>query len=73
MTDKRFLLKLFAIVTSFVYEVIVALAIGYGIGWLLDRWLKLENVFIIIMMVLWALAALRNLMVRVYRLGAEKK
>ena len=72
MTDKRFLLKLFAIATSFIYEALAAILIGYFIGRWLDRVFNLDTVFLIIMMVVGALAAVRNLMVRVYRLGVKK-
>ena len=72
MEERKFLLRLFAIVTSFIYEAIAAIAIGYLIGRLLDRLLDFDNVFVIIFMVIGALAAVRNLMVRVYRLGVRK-
>lgn len=72
MTDKKFMLKLFAIATSFLYEAIAAIGVGYLIGLGLDRLFNLENVFIIIFMIIGALAAVRNLMVRVYKLGVKK-
>ena len=71
MNDRKFILKLLAIATNFIYEAIAAILVGYLIGRGLDYLFSLENVFIIIFMVLGALAAVRNLMVRVYRLGAE--
>lgn len=71
MSDKKFLLKLFAIATSFVYEALAAILVGYLIGLLLDRLFNLNQVFVIIFMVIGALAAVRNLMVRVYRLGVK--
>lgn len=72
MTDKKFLFKLFAIASSFLYEALAAILLGYFIGLGLDRLFKLDTVFIIIFMVIGALAAVRNLMVRVYKLGAQK-
>ena len=72
MTDKKFLLKLFAIASSFIYEAIAAILLGYFIGLGLDRLFNLDTVFTIIFMVIGSLAAVRNLMVRVYKLGAQK-
>ncbi|MFH5881573.1 MAG: AtpZ/AtpI family protein [Candidatus Izemoplasmataceae bacterium] len=72
MTDKKFLIKLFAIATSFIYEAIAAIALGYLIGLGLDRLFKLDTIFTIIFMIIGALAAVRNVMVRAYKLGAEK-
>ena len=72
MTDKKFMLKLFAIATSFMYEAIAAIAVGYLMGLGLDRLFKLDTIFVIVFMVIGALAAVRNLMVRVYRLGVKK-
>ncbi len=72
MEDRKFLFRLFAIATSFIYEAVAAIGIGFLLGRLLDNALDYENVFIIIFMFIGALAAIRNLMVRVYRLGARK-
>nr|TVP97105.1 MAG: AtpZ/AtpI family protein [Acholeplasmatales bacterium] len=72
MTDKKFLLKLFAIVSALLYEALAGIAIGYFIGLFIDNRLDLTWVFTIIFMVIGALAALRNFMVRVYRLGVRK-
>ncbi|MFP4078521.1 MAG: AtpZ/AtpI family protein [Bacillota bacterium] len=71
MHDKKFIIKLLAIATSFIYEALAAILVGYLIGRGLDYLFSLDSVFIIIFMVLGALAAIRNLMVRVYRLGAK--
>ncbi len=71
MTDKKFVLRLLAIATNFVYEAIIAIAIGYFIGLGLDRLFDLDTVFVGIFMIIGALAAVRNLIVRVMRLGAE--
>ncbi|MFW6298300.1 MAG: AtpZ/AtpI family protein [Bacillota bacterium] len=71
MNDKKFIIKLLAIATNFIYEAFAAILVGYLIGRGLDYLLSFDNVFIIIFMVLGALTAIRNLMVRVYRLGAK--
>jgi len=70
--DKRFLLKLLAITTSFLYEAIAAIGVGFLMGWGIDRLVGLERVFVIVFMVLGAIAAVRNFMVRVYRIGVDK-
>ncbi len=72
MEDRKFIIKLLAIASNFVYEAIAAILVGWLIGRGLDYLFSLENVFVIILMVLGALAAVRNLMVRVYRLGARR-
>lgn len=72
MEDRKFLFRLFAIATSFIYEAVAAIGIGFLLGRWLDNALEYENVFIIVFMFIGALAAVRNLMVRVYRLGARK-
>jgi F0F1-type ATP synthase assembly protein I len=71
MTDRKFILKLLAIATNFIYEAIAAVAVGYFIGLGLDHLFSLEDKFTIVLMILGALAAISNLMVRVYRLGAK--
>jgi F0F1-type ATP synthase assembly protein I len=72
MTDRKFILKLLAVATHFIYEAIAAIAVGYFIGLGLDYLFSLEDKFTIILMVMGALAAISNLMVHVYRLGAKK-
>jgi len=72
MTDKKFILRLLAVATNFMYEAIVAIAIGYFIGLGLDSLFNLDTVFVGIFMIIGAIAAIRNLIVRVLRLGREK-
>ncbi len=72
MSDKKFILKLLAIATNFIFEVIAAILVGYFIYLLLDRLFTLDSSISIIFMVLGALAAVSNLMRRVYRLGAKR-
>jgi len=72
MNDKKFIYKLLAIATNFVWEAIAAILVGFLIGLGLDKLFNLENIFTIVFMVLGALASIRNLMVRVYKLGAQK-
>jgi len=67
--DKRFLLKLFAIASHFVWEMLVAVLIGFFVGRFIDSLLDFERFFVIITMVLGALGAIANFMKRIYRLG----
>jgi ATP synthase protein I len=41
-------------------ELVAALAVGVGIGWLLDRWLHTKPVFLAIFLVLGGAAGVRN-------------
>ncbi len=72
MKDKKFLYKLLAITSSFIYEALAAILVGFFIGWGLDYLFGFENpIMRLIFMVVGALAAVRNFMVRVYRLGVK--
>jgi ATP synthase protein I len=41
-------------------ELVAALAVGVGIGWLLDRWLHTKPAFLVIFVVLGSAAGVRN-------------
>ena len=71
MNDKKFLLKLLAIASNFAFEIMVGIVVGFFLGRFLDGLFNLEHVLSIILMSVFALAAVRNFMVRVYRLGAK--
>lgn len=49
-------------------ELVAALLVGVGIGWLLDRWLHTRPVFLIVFVLLGGAAGIRN----VYRVFAPK-
>jgi len=49
-------------------ELVAALAVGVGIGWLLDRWLHTKPVFLAIFVLLGGAAGVRN----VYRVFAPR-
>ena len=49
-------------------ELVAALAVGVGIGWLLDRWLHTKPVFLAIFVLLGGAAGVRN----VYRIFAPR-
>lgn len=50
------------IASRFATELIVAIAVGGGMGWLLDRWLGTKPIFLVVMFVLGAAAGIRNVM-----------
>ncbi len=69
--DKKFLFRLLAIASNFIWEMIVAIAIGYFIGRGVDSLFDFERLFVIVFMVVGALAAVINFMRRVYSLGGK--
>lgn len=69
--DKQFLLKLLAVASNFIFEMLVGLVLGFLIGQWLDAWFELNLIFTIILMVGIPLVAIRNFIVRMLRLGAK--
>lgn len=70
--DKKFLLQILAISTTFVWEVLVVILIGLFLGRFLDGLLGFDRPYIVVtLMVLGAAGVLRNFMVRVMRLGEK--
>ena len=69
--NRKYLLKAFSIVSMFIYEVLVAIAIGYAIGYGLDKLFNTELVFKAIFMLVGMFAGLRNLIVKALKLGEE--
>ena len=55
----------------FATELGVALFVGAGLGWLLDRWLHTAPIFIVVMFLLGAAAGIRNVMRAAAELNAE--
>jgi len=46
----------------FATELMVAIAFGGGLGWLLDRWLGTRPIFLVVLVLLGAAAGIRNVM-----------
>lgn len=55
----------------FATELVVAVAFGGGLGWLLDRWLGTRPIFLIVMVLLGAAAGIRNVMRAAAELNAK--
>ncbi|PAT02429.1 hypothetical protein CI105_00215 [Candidatus Izimaplasma bacterium ZiA1] len=69
--DKKLLIKLFGVVSMFLYEALAAMGIGYLIGLGLDKLFGFEMLFKAIFLVIGILAAVRNLIVKALKLGEE--
>jgi ATP synthase protein I len=50
------------IASRFATELVVAVVVGAGLGWLLDRFLHTRPIFLIVMVLLGAAAGIRNVM-----------
>lgn len=69
MNDKqRDALKVYSIVSGFMFEIIVAVGVMTAIGYFLDELLNTVVVFKIIFIIIGVFAGIRNLIVRVSRL-----
>src|SRR5690348_104150 len=55
----------------FATELVVAVAVGAGLGWLLDHFLHTAPIFIVVMFLLGAAAGIRNVMRAAAELNAE--
>lgn len=69
--DRRFMYKLLAVTTSFIYEAIASILIGGLIGYGLDYLFGLDGLLLIIFMVFGAIAAVINFIRRIYRMGVN--
>ena len=55
----------------FATELVVAIGVGVGLGWLLDHWLHTKPIFMVVMFCLGAAAGIRNVMQAAKELNAE--
>ena len=71
-SDRKFLYKLLAVTTSFMYEALAGIIIGGLIGYGLDWLFGFDRILRYIFMVVGALAAVTTFIIRVYRLGVSE-
>lgn len=69
--DQKFLMKLLAVASNFIFEMLAGLLAGFFIGRMLDQFWDLNLIFTVGFMVLLPLVAIRNFIVRMLRLGAK--
>ena len=62
---------IYAIVSGFVFETLLILALGFLAGYYLDRWLNTSVVFTIVLMVLSVFYAIYHLIRRVNKSGEQ--
>jgi len=61
-------LRVYSIVSSFMFEIIITVGISFIIGYFLDEWLNTVFVFKLIFIIVGIFAGIRNLIVRVSKL-----
>ena len=59
------------IASRFATEMFVAVVVGGGLGWLLDRFLGTRPIFLVVMFLLGAAAGIRNVMRAASEINAE--
>lgn len=67
MSNNRKAMKIYSVVSSFMFEIIATVGISFIIGYFLDKWLHTVFVFKFIFIVIGVLAGVRNLIKRVYK------
>lgn len=55
----------------FATELVVAVVLGAGVGWLLDRWLGTRPIFLVVLVLLGAAAGIRNVMRAAVEINAK--
>jgi len=60
--------RVYSVVSSFLFEIMVTVGISIAIGYFLDEWLNTVFVFKLIFIIIGIFAGIRNLIVRVSRL-----
>jgi F0F1-type ATP synthase assembly protein I len=65
--DRKKGVKIYAIASTFFYEVLLIVAVLFFLGYLLDTWLNTVFVFKAIAIILGVLAGIRNIIKRIYK------
>ncbi|MCK5388540.1 MAG: AtpZ/AtpI family protein [Candidatus Izimaplasma sp.] len=60
--------RVYSVVSSFLFEIIITIGISIAIGYFLDEWLNTVFVFKLIFIIIGVFAGIRNLIVKVSRL-----
>lgn len=71
--DRKKSAKIYAIATSFFYEVLLVTTIMFGLGYLLDDWLNTVFVFKALFLILGVLAGVRNVIKRIYKVENDEE
>lgn len=71
-SDRKKAAKIYAIASSFFYEVLLVTGLMFGLGYLLDDWLNTVFVFKSLFLILGVLAGVRNVIKRIYRIENDK-
>lgn len=66
-SDRKKGVKIYAIASTFFYEVLLIVAVLFFLGYLLDAWLNTVFVFKAIAIILGVLAGIRNIIKRIYK------
>jgi F0F1-type ATP synthase assembly protein I len=64
-SSRKKALKIYSVVSSFIFEIIITVALSFIIGYYLDLWLHTVVVFKIIFILIGVFAGIRNLILRV--------
>ena len=71
--DRKKAARIYAIASSFFYEVLLVTAIMFGFGYLLDEWLNTVFVFKALFLILGVLAGVRNVIKRIYKVENDEE
>jgi F0F1-type ATP synthase assembly protein I len=66
-SNQKKALKIYSIVSSFIFEIIATVGISFVIGYFLDEWLHTVFVFKFLFIMIGVFAGIRNLIKRVYK------
>lgn len=66
-SKKKTSMKIYSVVSTFMYEIIATVGISFLIGYFLDKWLNTVFVFKLLFIIIGVFAGIRNLIKRVYK------